>query len=76
MRDYYGRAFDPQRYFETLALNLIMRCVGLVIRLATIFIGLVFEIGVLMLGAVAFVIWIFLPLIVFSCFFKGISLIL
>lgn len=74
IKEYYGRGFDPQKYFETFFVNLIMRFVGFFVRGVFIIIGLAAEVGIFILGALAFVIWLAMPFFLILCLSKGIML--
>lgn len=57
----YRRGFSFKSFFETLTFNLISRSLGFVIRSITVVIGLISLIGVIVLGALALIIWLILP---------------
>ncbi len=57
----YGRGFSFKNFFETLSFNLISRGLGFFIRSITIVIGLVCLLGVIILGFLALIIWLVLP---------------
>jgi len=75
MREYYSRGFDPKQYFEVLIINLIMLFIGFLIRIVTIFAGLLVELTAVIAGTFAFIIWLFLPLVIILCFTRGIVII-
>lgn len=74
MREYYGRGFDPAKYLETLAMNSIMRLVGLVARLLIIAVGLTAELMAIAAGTIIFFAWLFLPLLITWFLVKGLAI--
>ena len=75
MREYYSRGLDPKQYFEVLILNIIMRFVGFIIRVVTIFAGLLVELMAVVAGVFAFILWLFLPVVIIACFARGLVII-
>ncbi len=74
LKEYYGRGFDPQRYFEALFVNLIMRFVGFFVRSLVIIIGFGAETIIFILGALAIVVWLAMPFFIILCFSKGLTI--
>lgn len=72
----YGRGFDPKRYVQVFAGNMISRILGAIIRTATILIGLIFEIFIFFAGILIFVIWLILPLILLAGIYFGFKILL
>ena len=70
----YGKRFDLKRYFEAFTFNMFSRVIGAVIRCLLIVVGLLFEVLILIIGAIALLGWIFMPLILLSGFLLGIKL--
>lgn len=67
----YGRGFDISRYIEAFFSNLISRILGVIMRSVLIFIGILTEIFIILLGLICFVGWIFLPVfILFGLYFS------
>jgi len=56
--------FDPKAWLETLVMNLISRLIGAFVRVWVILLGLFFEIAILIFGAVFFLGWLGLPLLI------------
>lgn len=56
------RGLDIKKLFEALIFNLISRGIGFVVRFFTIIIGLVCLIGVIILGFLALIVWLVLPI--------------
>ncbi len=75
-REFYGRGFDPKKYLEAFVSNTISRILGAIIRIITIVTGLIFEFFIFLGGIFIFIIWIFLPLIIILCFFRGFKLLI
>lgn len=67
----YGRGFDFKRYFEAFTFNMISRVLGALMRVVLITLGLFTEILVFLAGAVVFLIWLILPLLLIMGFFYG-----
>jgi len=74
MQEYRGRGFDPQKYFETTIINIMMRFIGFLMRGAFIIIGLVVEVAVIIMGAAAFIIWFAMPFFIILFLSRGIML--
>lgn len=74
LHEVYQKGFDPGAFFGTLIVNLIMRVVGVAIRIAFIIIGLVFFLFVLVTGILFFLFWIIAPLALFIMVTTGITL--
>jgi len=70
-----SKGFNPGVFFESLIVNTIMRIVGAVMRLSTIFIGLVFWVIIFLLGIIAVFAWIILPALIVVIFLSGIKII-
>lgn len=70
----YGRGFSIKNFLETLGFNLISRGLGFCVRLLTIVLGLICLSGVIILGALALVIWLILPLVLLLFIGTGIFL--
>ncbi len=62
----YPRGFDIQGYFETIASNLFSRFLGAICRLVLIIIGTVFQIFIVVAGAMIFLGWLFLPFLMLA----------
>jgi hypothetical protein len=58
------RGLDIEGYLSTLLINLVMRCVGVFIRMIFIVIGLVCCAAVVLGGVVVFLVWLVLPLVI------------
>ncbi len=65
---------DMEGFFSALTVNLLMRLVGIVIRLALLLIALVGFFFVIALGLLVFVAWIFAPFFFAHAFIKAIGL--
>jgi len=70
-RESYGRGFDPKHYAQVFVGNMISRILGAIVRTATIFIGLFFEIIIFFVGILFFIIWLILPLILLAGIYFG-----
>lgn len=69
------RGLDLKRLFQYLAYNTISRGIGFFMRFLTICAGILFLFMVFVLGAIFFVLWIFLPLILIGLFILSLVLI-
>ena len=67
----YGKGFDATRYLEAFFSNLISRILGAVMRSFLIFIGLLVEIFIIFAGAIIFLGWLVLPLILIFGIYHG-----
>ncbi len=65
------RGFDLKKLFEALAFNAISRGFGFIARFFTIMLGLINLFGVLILGFLALILWIFLPFILLGLILTG-----
>lgn len=57
----YGRGFDVGKYAEVFFSNIITRVIGLVMRLFLIVLFVVYEITVMILGAIALIVFVLYP---------------
>jgi len=71
----YGRGFDFGKFISAFTLNFFSRIIGLCIRTVVIFCGIFAEFFVLIIGAVFFVFWFILPLILVWVLFRGFTMI-
>ena len=67
----YGRGFNFKRYFESFTFNMMSRVIGAIMRTVFIVCGMVTEIFVFAVGAVVFLIWLTLPLLLILGFYYG-----
>jgi len=70
------RGLDIKKLFESFAFNLISRSIGFFIRSITIIIGFICLLGVIILGILALIIWLLLPVILLFFIIKGLLLLL
>jgi len=63
----YPRGFDLYKYAEVFISNLISRILGMVMKTILIFIGLLSEIFILIIGALILITWLALPTILIIC---------
>lgn len=63
LEEHYSGGLDLENYFSVLFINILMRIIGFVLRAVVIFAGMVFSVATLIFGAIAFIIWLMLPLI-------------
>lgn len=61
-REIYQKGFDPEKFFEAVVVNTVMRIAGFFVRAALILLALVIEIAVFVLAAAVLVIFLGLPL--------------
>jgi len=69
------RGLDFKKLFEYLTYNLISRGVGFFVRFVTILVGIIFLLLTAVAGAVFFIVWLVLPLIILGLFVMAIILI-
>lgn len=72
----YPKGFDIGKYLETFLSNFISRTIGFIIRIFLIIFGILFEILFFVGGAVIFLSWLFLPVLLFWGLYWGLKLIL
>lgn len=72
MQETYRKGFYLGDFFSSLAINTIMRIVGVIIRTATIVVGCVAIIAVLLAGVIFFAIWLVLPAVILLFIYQGI----
>ncbi len=68
----YGRGFSPKRYAYVFLANMISRLLGAFVRILVIFAGLISEIFILSISAIALTAWIFFPILTIISFYWGI----
>ena len=71
MADSYSKKFELKKYFYTFIANLIMRTVGMIMRLFLIIVGLTCYILLALLFPVAVILWVSLPLIILILILAG-----
>ena len=71
----YGRGFDIKRFFSALTFNSISRFLGALVRSCLIFIGLLIEIFLMVLGGLLLIGWLFLPFLLLGVLAFGVYLI-
>lgn len=69
------RGFDLKEIFQYLSFNAVSRVMGLIIRLPTICIGILSFFATVIFGALFFIIWLVLPLIIIGLFALALVLI-
>ncbi len=72
----YGDSLDLKVYAEAFFINSFMRLVGVIIKTIVILIWLLVVIGTIIAGILAFLIWLFLPLLIVLFFIAGFHLII
>lgn len=72
----YGRGFDLQRYAEVFLSNLISRLIGAVMRSFLIILGLISETFIILAGAVVFLLWLILPVLLIIGLWLGFKLLI
>ena len=68
------RGLDIKKFLDYLAFNLISRGLGFLVRLVTILVGIVFLILVAVAGAIFFVLWLVMPLVLLGLLILAILL--
>jgi hypothetical protein len=74
--DSYPKWYNFKEYFSTLAINSLMRIVGIFIRFFVIIFGLICTFIFIILYPVAFIFWIILPIILLTIILAGATLII
>jgi len=74
MGEEYKKGFDPEAFFSSLIVNILMRLVGAFIRIIVIIFGLVTLAFVVMFGVIAFALWALAPFLVVVGILRGIAL--
>jgi hypothetical protein len=64
----YPKGFDVGEFFSTLVSNGFSRIMGAIMRIVLIITGIIFQIFVVVAGAVIFLLWIFIPFIIITGF--------
>ena len=64
LKEKYGRGFDPEKFFENLAINTIMRIAGFLIRIIFLALAGIFQILVFILGSVFFALFLTAPIFI------------
>lgn len=67
----YPRRLAPEAMAETLVVNLLMRLVGLTIRVIFLSFSFVVLAGTFLLGWIALIVWLFAPFLIAILFFTG-----
>jgi len=75
-RWYYGGGFSLSRYLEVVVSNLISRSLGATMRIFLIFVALILEIIIFIIGALLIILWLILPFLTFLIFILACELIL
>jgi hypothetical protein len=69
------RGLDLKKLFEYISFNAISRTLGFIVRFFTIWVGILFFLAVIILGAAFFILWLALPLIIVGLFILALLLI-
>lgn len=62
---FYPKAFDVKEFFSTLISNGFSRLIGAICRIALIIVGIIGQIFILIGGAIAIILWLLMPFIIF-----------
>ena len=71
LQESHSHGLDIENYFSTMAVNMVMRCVGIIIRCVFIVVGLVCIALTLAGGVAVFLIWLVLPGAIIFAFVLG-----
>lgn len=74
MQEAKKRGLDIEAYLSTLTINIVMRCVGAIVRGTFIIVGLISIVGAILAGVVSYVAWLALPILVPTSFILGVVL--
>ena len=69
------RHLQIELILQSLAVNAVARVIGLIMRLVVLLAGVTFELFLILLGPVLFVVWIVLPMLTLGLFVGGVLLI-
>lgn len=64
----YPKGFDLVEFFNTLISNTFSRILGAIMRVILIIAGILFQIFVVIIGAIIFLAWMLIPFIAVACF--------
>jgi hypothetical protein len=64
----YPRGFDVGEFFSTLVSNVFSRLIGALVRIVLIVAGIAFQIFVIFVGLIIFLLWILVPFIIIAGF--------
>ena len=70
----YQKGLNIGKNFEVFISNLIFRMLGALLRLCLIFVGLMFESFILILGFIAFFVWLLLPFLLIGGFMFAVDI--
>lgn len=73
LNEEYKKGFNPEDFFETLAVNTLMRLVGFILRTIIIAAGLSVLLLVALIGPLALVLWALSPIIFLVLFILGVA---
>lgn len=76
LKEKYGRGFDPEKFFENLAINTIMRIAGFFIRITFLVFAGIAQIFVFVFGAVFFVLFLTAPIFIPAATIIGIIMLI
>lgn len=72
----YGKVFEFWKNFEALIFNAMSRILGAVVRTFLIFFGLLSGLAIIVGGAIIFIGWLVLPIILIIVFLFGLNLVI
>lgn len=72
MKEGYGRGFHPEKFFEALITNIVMRFVGFFARGVIILAALAVQLFILGIGSLLFLIFLTTPIFIFLAMFTAI----
>lgn len=70
-----GAGLNLELFFENITINLMARMIGFLLRAFLIICGLCYQIIILILGALCFLLWLFLPILPFILILQALRLI-
>lgn len=71
-----GTGLNLELFFENLTFNVMARVVGFILRLFLIFCGGVYQLIIVIIGPILFLIWLFLPVLLLLLLILGTQMIL
>lgn len=74
LKEKYGRGFDPEKFFENLVINTVMRITGFLVRIVFLIIGGAAQLIVFVLCAVFFILFLTAPIFIPAAIAVGLSM--
>lgn len=72
----YGDKWNPQRWIEAFTFNSMSRIIGAMLRFVLIISGILFELGIFLIGLIGLIAWICAPIILLAIFIFAFGLLI